>query len=428
MLALVGCDDPNTGTNPTTTATTDTDATTTEGDTIAPDTTTDVSDPGPVAAHTVTLIDNVEHNIVIGGSTPITFEVPADVISISISVTGDPGVTYGLGKWDAPNGVELVYDGWTSQDQGAGQMCLGCDNRIAVAAGAFATIAPNNPAATVEAGQHTITLFAFRPAVVAGQGGGSCGDDECTLFEQFQGCSDCNPESYTGPARVWVHAKVADTAGAGLPATGVLDLNLHFTGAEGFTAASAPTDSEFQSYLQTMRDIYGTVGITLGEITYRDIDAKFRVIESIDGPESDLQEMFRLSGTNALNALDLYFVEEISSASLGGFGVILGISGGIPGPPLLQGTHRSGVAISLTQDGLPPGVTAATTMAHETGHFLGLFHTSEQSFTGIHDPLPDTPNNDEDYVMFNTGSGNLLSEWQGRVMRSNPWVRHPEAE
>ena len=65
-----------------------------------------------------------------------------------------------------------------------------------------------------------------------------------------------------------------------------------------------------------------------------------------------------------------------------------------------------------------------TTVAHEVGHFLKLFHTSEQSFTGIHDPLPDTPDNDASYLMFNTGEGNRLSPWQGRVMRSNPWVRH----
>ena len=71
-----------------------------------------------------------------------------------------------------------------------------------------------------------------------------------------------------------------------------------------------------------------------------------------------------------------------------------------------------------------------TTMAHEIGHFLGLFHTSEQAIFGpqIHDPLPDTPENDDAYLMFNTGSGDLLSEWQGQVMRSNPWVSHPEPE
>jgi hypothetical protein len=84
------------------------------------------------------------------------------------------------------------------------------------------------------------------------------------------------------------------------------------------------------------------------------------------------------------------------------------------------------VAIALKPvEGAPAGV--ATTMAHEVGHFLGLFHTSEQSFFGsqaIHDPLPDTSENDDSWLMFNTGAGSRLSPQQGAVMRLNPWVRH----
>jgi hypothetical protein len=59
-----------------------------------------------------------------------------------------------------------------------------------------------------------------------------------------------------------------------------------------------------------------------------------------------------------------------------------------------------------------------------------LYHTSEQNFfggPGIHDPIPDTPENDDSYLMFNTGSGSNLSVQQGVVMRANPFVRHPTA-
>jgi len=176
-----------------------------------------------------------------------------------------------------------------------------------------------------------------------------------------------------------------------------------------------------------MRAIYLQAGLSLGTITYRNIDPAYRVIESLDGAGSDLQAMFAESEGNP-NALDLFFVDELSAAAFGGFGVILGVAGGIPGPPLTQGSSRSGVAIAIKPiAGAPAGVD--TTMAHETGHFLGLFHTSEQRLFGpqIHDPLPDTPDNDASYLMFNTGAGDRLSEWQARVMRSNPWVRHPIA-
>lgn len=422
-LALAACDDPGTGST-TTTATTD------PGDAT---TTTDVEvDTTPVpteATSVVTLVDHQDVNIVLGGSQAIGFEVPADTLAVTIAVLGEGNSTFGLDSWVGPNARELVYKGWLSSDPGQGQLCLECENRITVEPGAFAAIAPNNPDAVVEAGHHEVKLMGYTPPEVRTDVNPGCGDRICAFMDQFQCQNDCAPKMYTGTVSVTVLAKVATTPGATLPATGVMDLNLHFTGAQGLTAATAPTDPSFQADLQSMRDIYATVGITIDKVTYRDIDPKFKVIESIDGPDNDLQQLYEQSAGNELNAIDLYFVDELSSASLGGFGVILGIAGGIPGPPLMQGTHRSGVAIAIKPvQGVPAGVD--TTMAHETGHFLGLFHTSEQSFGGpqVHDPLPDTPENDESYLMFNTGAGNKLSPQQGTVMRENPWVRHPVGE
>ena len=174
--------------------------------------------------------------------------------------------------------------------------------------------------------------------------------------------------------------------------------------------------------LDTVREIYAQVGIEIGNLTYVDAPSEFQVIENVMGGDSDLMALFATTGSQSNNALNVFFVDELKNGDFA-FGVILGIAGGIPGPPLWQGTPKSGVAIAIKPvQGAPAQVE--TTVAHEVGHFLGLFHTSEQSFTGIHDPLPDTPDNDASYLMFNTGEGNRLSPWQGRVMRSNPWVRH----
>ena len=74
----------------------------------------------------------------------------------------------------------------------------------------------------------------------------------------------------------------------------------------------------------------------------------------------------------------------------GGAGfTILGIAGGIPGIPFEQGTNASGVAVTALDLAQDPRAVGRT-MAHEGGHWLGLWHTTEQNGQ-MHDPLSDTP-------------------------------------
>ncbi len=74
---------------------------------------------------------------------------------------------------------------------------------------------------------------------------------------------------------------------------------------------------------------------------------------------------------------------------------IYGMAGGIPGP--LVPSDRSAVVVSAITNSGPDlifnekeTVLYAETMAHEVGHFLGLFHPVEVSYDAW-DALPDTP-------------------------------------
>ncbi len=226
---------------------------------------------------------------------------------------------------------------------------------------------------------------------------------------------------FSGEIEVELLWKNVDTLAEG----GELDINLYFSGAADLSAANAPTSVVLQAALDGLAETYAQVGIALGDVSYADIPAEFRTITSLDGPDNDLSRMFSLSGGSA-GGLNLFFVERFDV--LGGLGDgIGGISGGLPGPALRPGSPRSGVAVALqaTRDveGNQDPALLAHVMAHEGGHYLGLFHTVEVFGGG--DPLADTPEGlgETTNLMFPTVGGDTqLTPSQARVVHQHPEV------
>jgi len=186
-----------------------------------------------------------------------------------------------------------------------------------------------------------------------------------------------------------------------------IDVNLFFVGVDGLDAAKAEADPGFQAILSNVSDVFGAAGIGFGQMSYIDItgdDAdRLGIVDSVDGPSSELAQLFKLSADRSNRALNFFFVADIGGGDAG-FS-LLGLAGGVPGPPSLHGTGRSGIAINMADFIGAEGDALATVsadleliMAHEAGHYMGLYHTTERNGLALddggilgQDPLSDTP-------------------------------------
>ncbi len=170
----------------------------------------------------------------------------------------------------------------------------------------------------------------------------------------------------------------------------VLDLDLYYVGPSGWAPVGERGPPEVATALDRVASILGAVGLRLGDVRQHEVVGGLRAeLQVIDADPDlrlpELEELFELSAGAGRPTLNVFFVRAIE--------IGLGMAGGVPGPPGVHGTKSSGLAISvdlLASPEVPEDVDLGRALAHEIGHYLGLFHTSEFDGT-IRDPLPDTP-------------------------------------
>lgn len=192
------------------------------------------------------------------------------------------------------------------------------------------------------------------------------------------------------------------------------------------TAASDPAvQARFDSFFTTLAS---TFQLERGTVEFLPLPAKFA---TIDNEGERLEALY--DTTPFPDGLGAHFVWT-DDVTLGGTAV-WGNSAWVPGLPNTPQRWLAGVVIDVASSF--PAAADGMTMVHELGHFMGLFHTTEQVRT-YHDPIDDTPEctttdacPDGNNIMFVTfygatgGVGLTATPQQRSVVWGSPIYRAP---
>lgn len=298
-----------------------------------------------------------------GLAAPLTIDIPAGVTSLLLLADDLDDLRVVIDRLEAPDGTVLV----NHEDESL------ATSRAFDYLGTATVQLPGSdePKAVVQAGSYKLWLRLYEPR-----------------FDQLVPVSG----EVERVAALWRNA-AHPTVG------GLLDLDIHLAPGTALTAATALDDPYLKdaiAELSTLLEREANIG--LGSLRFFDLPADVDVIDSATKTR-ELRVAHSQSGPHGLTA-SVFIVKDISY----GFKAV---AGGIPSVPGLAGRPISGVVAEKQGT----GKTMGKLLAHELGHFLGLWHTTEQGAAG-YDKLADTPE---------CVSGTQLADCPDRQNLMFPW-------
>lgn len=214
------------------------------------------------------------------------------------------------------------------------------------------------------------------------------------------------------------------------PTSGTVDVNFFVLEGSGLDRAW------LEQAVGHFAQVFAQARIQMGTLTLINVTGADDLLSVPGGTDagSPLRQVPVLSGL-ASNpaACNIFFVREIT----GDDGNPFGISMGIPAALTIPGTISSGVIVNVSAHETAEGFDTrelGQTITHETGHSLGLFHTSEAD-ASQHDTISDTPTCTGEFplaseacpdglnFMFWSGRDFSISPGQAYVMLRSPVVR-----
>lgn len=196
--------------------------------------------------------------------------------------------------------------------------------------------------------------------------------------------------------RVYVDASAATTISCSAlyrtqepTADQMVDVHFVFVGVDGevpgLNATDAVDNTLLDDTLTRVADLWSGFGFGIGNITYEDFGGDVETYNSVDGA-TEFGDLLR-TNTSDDRQITIFMVSAITDND---GATILGQAAGPPGAPAVGGTSKSGAVVTVSSLADGDTDTEARIIAHEVGHFMGLFHPTEKDVSG-HDPLSDTP-------------------------------------
>jgi hypothetical protein len=257
-----------------------------------------------------------------------------------------------------------------------------------------------------------------------------------TAFSVLSIPSSPSVELETGAYRVKVSSlRLPGTQGTAIPTvTGVvrigtgtlLDLHFYFLdltdhpcaaafGDARLDKARAETAPYFQTdYIGQLRTIFEGAGISIGTITYHNLDTH----PELDGIDLDSVGALLALGDH-IGGVNVFFARTLSPVGLQAFGPN-------PGPGGLARTQRSGIVVGVDTLCYRSWQQLARQTAHELARYMGLFHNVEVGAATNptwRDPIGDSDDSPNNLMFFSELGGMELSPDQQNILLRSPVLR-----
>lgn len=286
-----------------------------------------------------------------GASQRLRFDVPSDAWSFVASATAaDPKMIITLETLVGPDGM-LFPASPSAKDSQRYRPTMNASE----AAMPYAIMVPNRPELAFPKGTYELQFYAWRA---------------------LESSTELAAEGTELSVDVVFRRSKAEPSG------GKIDLLFLIGSNSLFDAEAAATDPDLQDTLQHAATLLVMAGITIGKVTYENVDRQDYEDDAGALEHAPVAAMLSEHASEAAEAIRVIWLERYDE---------IGIAMGIPGAPARLGLSRVSPAVmELRSRQSWESDRVGLTLAHEIGHLLGLAHTTERDWT-THDQLRDTP-------------------------------------